>query len=47
LIKGLLNTDPKLRISAVDAISHAWFKTKTDGAATEFDPEVLKRLSAF
>ena len=47
LIKQLLVVDPEQRLSAFDALNHAWFKNISSGMPVKLDPAVLERLQSF
>jgi calcium-dependent protein kinase len=49
LIKNLLVVDPKVRLSAGDAMNHAWFKQTAEEGDVKItiQPGVLNRLQSF
>ena len=47
LINKLLQTDPKERLSASQALSHPWFTTAHEQTSKVINPNVLMRLKSF
>ncbi|KZV44448.1 calcium-dependent protein kinase 34-like [Dorcoceras hygrometricum] len=47
LVRKMLNSDPKLRLSAFDVLNHPWIKEDGEAPDTPLDNAVLDRLKQF